>query len=104
MDLEKKFSNNNIRREIKGNFRNENSIVKKGLITEKELIVYSRNKIIKDVDFARNTIPYIRGYILFVGTIFFTGSFMWSRFNKNTNISFSRMMLLNLAYLEEEKD
>jgi hypothetical protein len=116
MDLDKKFTynnynnnrNNNILRkkinenEIKGFYHNENSFIKKGLITEKELIIYSRNKIIKDVDFAKNTIPYIRAYFLFVGAVFFIGNFIWSRYYKNTNISFKRMILLNLADLEEE--
>lgn len=113
MDLDKKFTyrndNNNriIKKksdnEIKRFSPNEHPIIKKGLITEKELIIYSRNKIIKDVDFAKNTIPYIRGYILFVGSVFFIGNFIWSRYYKNIDMSFGRMMLLNLADLEEVK-
>jgi hypothetical protein len=121
MDLEKKFTykskidynnsnhNHSLRKrinenEIKGFYRNENYITRKGIITEKELIIYSRNKIIKDADFAKNTVPYIRGYVLFVGSIFFIGSFIWSRYYKKSNMSFSKMMLLNFADLEEEEN
>ncbi len=82
--------------------KSNNTLQKRANISQEELILYSRQKIIKDIQFAKNTIPYIRNYIYFVGSGIFIFSFIWSKYHKKNNISFTRMLFLNLADLEEE--
>lgn len=79
-----------------------NSIQRKNKISQEELILYSQQKIIKDIEFAKNTIPYVRNYLYFVGFGICICSYLWAKYYKNSNISFGRMLLLNLADLEKE--
>lgn len=97
--------NVNERKEIinKPNIYNKNSIQARGNISQEELIKYSSQKIIKDVEFSKNTIPYIRSYIYMVGFGILIGNYIWKKYYKNNKISFTQTILLNLADLEEKK-
>ena len=83
-------------------YDNQKSIQKRSNISEEELILFTRNKIIKDIEFFKNTIPYIRAYIYFVGFGFLISSFIYYK-SKNSNMTFSKALLLNLSDLEEKK-
>ncbi len=86
----------------KANITKNNSVQKRANISQEELILYSQQKIIKDIEFAKKTIPYVRNYFYFVGFGFCMCSYVWSKYHKNSNISFGRVLLLNLADLERE--
>jgi len=100
LPIESKINEN--KQLFKENKIKNKTIQQRANITQEELILYSRQKIIKDIEFAKNTIPYIRNYLYFVGFGIFICSFVWSKYYKNKNISFKRMLLWNLADLEKE--
>lgn len=104
MKIPSKINNEEIKNELQNNSNRSqnNSLQNRANISHEELVLYSRQKIIKDIEFAKKTIPYIRNYIYFVGFSVCICSFVWSRYYKNSNISFSKMLLLNIADLEKE--